>query len=297
MKIEVEIDNKEIQQQITEELDYLLVVAESMEPPLNISQIIVPADFEAKVRELSEEDGYKFQRGLENEKITAAAKIIEGKDGIIIVLAPFIYLAVFDIMVRCFILTHEFTHIMNKSRFPKIPKNSFALENYLENLYTLFDEYMADRFSFHITERLFNPPTDTWKEYNKNGFLNYLNPETHPVYYAQVKSEIEKFRNHGDVNLYWNSVIETVNVISISTVHGFATYHQHHDEYRDIDIPTTSFVDEKTLALMDYFKTKYENAETDLKDGVVLMSNYLTNFGVKFEDRPDNKGYVYVLDI
>jgi len=268
-----------------------------MKLPLNISQILVPKDFQAKVRELTEEDDYKFQRGLEDAQVTVAAKIFEHKDGVVIVISPFLYLPIFDTMIRCFILTHEFTHIMNKSRFPKVPKGSFVLENYLGNLYTLFDEYVADRFSFRITERLFTPPTEAWKQHNNDGVLSYINPSSHPSYYAQIKSEIENFRNHGNVDLYWKSIHETMHVVSISTVHGFATYHQHDDEYKSLKIPSTPFVNEKTLMLMDYFKATYENSETDLSDGVDLMSNYLTNFGIKFEDRPGNQGYIYVLDI
>jgi hypothetical protein len=297
MDITIEIGNEEVQQQIKHELDFILGIAQSMDLSLGISRILVPTDFQAKIRELIEKDDYKIQRGLDDAKITVAAKIIEDKDGIIIVISPSLYLSTFDSMIRCFILTHEFTHIKNKSRFPKIPKDSFALNNYLDHLYTLFDEYIADRLSFQITEQLFIPPTEAWNQYNNDGVINYLNPISHPSYCAQIRSEIEKFRNHGDVNLYWKSIIETVDVISISAVHGFATYHQHNDEYKSLKIPTTEFINEKMLMLMDYFKTKYENHETDLSDGINLISNYLTNFGVKFEDRPGNRGYIYVLDI
>lgn len=296
MEIIIELSDENIQKQIKEELEYLLIIAESIEPPLSIHQILVPMDFEAKIRELTKEDNYKFQRGLENAQVTVAAKIIESKYGIIIVVSPFLYLPTFDTMIRCFILTHEFTHIMNKGRFQKVPKDSFSSENYLENLYTLFDEYVADRFSFHLTERLFSP-TDAWKLYNKNGVLSYIDPSSHPSYYKKIKTEIEKFRIHGDVNLHWKNVVEAMNVISISTVHGFASYHQHPNEYADTKIPITPFVNSKTLDLMKYFKIKYENHETDLSDGIEIMSNYLTNFGVKFEDRPGNQGYIYVLDI
>jgi hypothetical protein len=297
MEITIELDDEGIQQQIKNELDYFLIIAEAMELHLSISRILVPIDFQAKVRELTGDDDYKFQRGSDDGKITVAAKILEDKDGLVIVISPFLYLPIFDTMIRSFILTHEFAHILNKNRFPEIPKGSFVRENYLTNLYFFFDEYVADRFSFHLSERLFNPPTEAWKQFHNDGGLGYINPASHPSYYAQVKSEIEKFREHGDVNLYWKSIHEIMHVISVSTVHGFASYHQHYNEYKDLIIPNTPFVNEKTLALMDYFKTKYENKETDLSDGISLMSNYLTNFGIEFEDRPDNQGYIYVLDI
>ncbi|MBN8582435.1 MAG: hypothetical protein J0L96_17345 [Anaerolineae bacterium] len=297
MEITIEIGDEDIQKQIKEELDYLLIIAEAMKPPLNISQVLVPEDFQAKIRELTGEDDYKFQRGVDNAKVTVAAKIIEGKDGTIIVVSPWLYLPVFDTMIRCFILAHEFAHIMNKGRFPKIPKDSFTSENYLGNLYILFDEYTADRLSFLITERLFTSPTEAWEQYTNNWVIEYLNPSSHPTYYEQIKTEIENFREHGNVDLYWKSIFETMHVVSVSIVHGFASYHQHNDKYVSLKIPNTEFINEKTLVLMDYLKEKYENKETDLHDGIGLMSNYLTNFGVKFEDRPGNMGYIYVLDI
>ena len=297
MEITIELGDEEIQKQIKAELDYILVIAEQIKPPLNISKILVPIDFQAKVRELTGDNEYKFKRGLDNAQVMVAAKILEDKDGVIIVISPHLYLPLFDTMVRCFILTHEFAHLINKRKFPEIPKGSFATENYLTNLYGFFDEYMADRISFQVTEVLFTSPTEAWKQYKDNEVLDYINPSSHLSYYAQVKTEIEKFRNHGDVDLYWKSIHETMHVLSISTVHGFAAYHQHKDKYKDLDIPSTPFVNERTLALMDYFKTKYEKKETDLSDGIDLISNYMTNFGIRFEDRPNNQGYLYVLDI
>jgi len=59
-----------------------------------------------------------------------------------------------------------------------------------------------------------------------------------------------------------------VSDVSVSIVYGFAAYHEHQKEYASLTIPTTRFVNEKTIALMNYFKKKYEGHETDLHDGI-----------------------------
>lgn len=193
-------------------------------------------------------------------------------------------------------MTHELMHVVYKGYFPEIPKGSFALENYLGNLYIMFDEYIADRYAYSMIEGAFEHHTEAWDLYNQDGVLGYLDPTSDPRYYELIRSEIEKSRYHADVNRYWKNVWETVHVVSISIVHGFSRYHEHLEKCKDIEIPNTKFINEKTLALLDYFKTKYESQNDDLNDGICLMEEYLTNFGVRFEDRPEG-AWIEVVDI
>jgi hypothetical protein len=273
---------------------------QSLNLSLNISHVLVPLDFEAKVRELTGRDDYKFQRGSGDAKLTVMAKTLEDENGVVIVISPWLYVPdpapLFDTMVRSFILSHELAHVMNKKRLPKVAQESSAVGSYLGNLYYMFDEYFADRFSYQLTEKIFTP-TEAWKKFNDNNVLGYINPESHPLYYAEIKSEIEKFRLHGDVGLFMKRTKEAVSNVSVLMTHGFAAYHQHQAEHTSLQIPITAFVNEKTFALMDYFKKKYKKGETDLHDGIDQISNYLTNFGLRFEERPNNKLYAYVLDI
>lgn len=295
MEIIIEVGNEAIQEYIRHELGFVDKIAESLK--LNVSRIIIPGDFQAKVNEYQGRDDYKVQRGVENAQVTVAAKIIEDGDNITILLSPYIfYLQSFDTMVRCFLMVHELMHVVNKGYFLEIPKGSFALENYLGNLYIMFDEYTADRYAYSMIEGAFEPHTEAWELYNQDGVLGYLNPTSDPRYYEHILSEIKKFRYHADVNRYWKSIWETVHVVSISIVHGFARYHEHLENYKKLEIPSTKFINEKTFALMDYFKTKYKTQNYDLNDGIGLMEEYLTNFGVRFEDRPEG-GWMQVLDI
>ncbi len=296
MEVIIEIGDESIQRQIKDELEIFLTYVEAIDPPLNIKQIIVPSNFEAKVNECQSASSFKAKRGIENAGIAVVAKIIEIGEGVSIVLSPFIYLSTFDSMIRCFILFHEIAHMLNKRRFPVISTKLFAVNNYMENLYVLFDEYFADRFAFIITEKIFALPTAPWKVYYDNWVSGYLEPTFDPHYYELIQAEIEKFRQHGDVDRYWNSIIEFVQVIAISTVHGFAGLHQHADQDSIYQLPTSKFINEKTLTLLNYLKVKFEKAESDLSDGYDLMVGYFTNFGIKFEDRSSG-GYIYVLDI
>jgi len=294
MEIIIEVGDEANQEFIKHELIFVEKIAESLK--LNVSRVIVPANFQAKVNEIQGRDDYKMQRGVENAQVTVAAKIIEDGDNVTIVLSPLIYLQPFDIMVRCFLMTHELIHLVNKGYFPEIPKGSFALENYLGNLYILFDEYTADRDAYSIIEGTFEPHTQAWELYNQDGVLGYLNPTSDPRYYGHIRSEIDSFRDHGNVDLYWKNIWETVHVVSISTVHGYAKYHEHFEKYKDLNIPRTNFINEKTLDLMDYFKRKYESQDDDLIDGIGIIEEYLTNFGVRFEDHLEG-GWIEVLDI
>lgn len=223
------------------------------------------------------------------------AKIVEREEGTYIVLQSLAYLSNCDTMTRCFFLFHEIAHLINKNRFPPIPTGSFSLEKYLGNLYIIFDEYFADRLAFQITENVFST-SEFWAQYNRNGVSTYLDIAADPRYYEFIKTEIERFREHSDVTLHCNSIFGTVHIIAISTAHGFAQYHQHLDQFRDTLFPESMFFNQKTFALMDYFKTKYENSESDLSDGLELIKEYFTNFGIRFEDRQGN-GYITVLDI
>lgn len=295
MEIIVEIGDEMIQSQIKKEIENLLTITDIVDPPIRIHQVFVPIDFDGKVNQLQGNSDFNSARGFMNEGVIVMAKLIDISEGTCLVLSPTIYHSPFDTMIRCFYLSHEIAHLINRNQFPIIPKNSFTQENYLKNLYTLFDEYFADRFAIFVTERIFTP-SESWTRYFNNGALRYLEIAANSRYYEFIRAEIEHFRVHGDVNRHWKTILEVVNVISISTVHGFAIYHAKPEENLDIQIPDSKFFSEKTFALMDYFKNKYEKNENDLSDGIELIRDYLINFGVRFEYRSEG-GYIYVQDI
>lgn len=297
IKIDIEIGDENLQSLIKDELENIILIAEALKIDSDISQIIIPEDFQAKVIEITKDKEFKLQKGVKDSNITVMAKVLPSPNGVIILFASLNYLPVFDTMTRSFMLTHELVHVLNKKKFPEIPKNSRRLETYLSNLYQLFDEYTADRLSYEITERIFKKPTEIWEQFRENKFLDYIDSERHPTYYENIKLEIEKFKKHRDVDLHWNNIHEYMNVISHSTVHGFASYHQYPDENAGVLIPTTPFVNQSTHKLMDYFRNKFETNDTDLNDGIELITDYIENFGVAFENQPESKLWINVFDI
>ena len=79
--------------------------------------------------------------------------------------------------------------------------------------------------------------------------------------------------------------------------HGFSMYHHYQEKYQGIKIPSSNFLNGKTIVLMDFIKDKCENNVYDLSDGLKYISDFFMNFGVRFEDHPDHKGYISVFDI
>ena len=93
-----------------------------------------------------------------SEKIYCAEttiKILEIDNGIAVILSPHIYTAEWDIQTRVFIYLHEVFHVANKKRIPKPEIQSPSLSLYFENIYRLFDEYVADRQALELIDKVF----------------------------------------------------------------------------------------------------------------------------------------------
>ena len=202
----------------------------------------------------------------------------------------------FDAMVRCFVFFHEVMHLINKRTFPSISNHSISAQNYLHHLYHLYDEYFADRSAYLIAETIFSIPTEQWKQFTNNVVLDYLKTANDPEYYNQIVGEIERFPEHSSVDTFLNRVSPTIEVVSITTAHAFSRYHHDLENLKHLEIPSTKFVNQKTLALMEYFNDKFKQKNKDLNDGVNIMTQYMTNFGIKFEDRPPGL-YYHIFDI
>lgn len=248
------------------------------------------------MNELEGRTDYTGKHGGGESAVGVIAKNLLDGENRIILLSPSLYLEIFDSMVRCFILFHEICHVINVNRFPKIPTDSVTRQNYLGNLYYFYDEYYSDRVAFKITDRLFQASTDVWKRFIDGMVEEYLTTATDVIYYDQIRNEIAKFRDHADVNRFLKEIHDSMSVVSITTIHAFARYHHIEEKAEDLEINESPFINHKTIALMDFFKQKYESGSVDLEDGLQLITDYMTNFGLKFEDRPKG-GYVYVLDI
>lgn len=295
MDIYIEIGDENQKDQIKKELllfEKLIQDINIFEKKQTVDSIIVPTDFALQVNKLGNKPGYKSIRGT----VKSMAIVLNTKNGKSIVVTPELFLnEKFDRQGRFFILLHELVHIAHKERLPRIPEGDNTHNFYLSWLYTLYDEYIADRIAYTIIDQIFDP-TGKWADFVREVILGFLGVVKLPDLYDFIKSEIRSFHSHKEVNLFLERTQESAENISVLSVHAFSVFHQYPEILDDIPFNNLYFVNENTLALMDYLKEKYEIRATDLDDGVALMRDYMKNFGVLFEDRPLGR-YCYVIDL
>ncbi len=296
MEIIIEVGNLSQQELIKQELFLIVDVVQRSVPPLNLSQICIPQNFEAKVNELQGTTNYKENRGIGSQNLTAMAKIIPMGESIAIVLSPRLYTENEDSQTRTFVYIHELAHVLNRQTLPKLPKETYVKDIYNRILYSMYDEYFADRFAYQIIDTSFDKKGQLWVkklESDLEGFITLIND---PQYYETIRAEIESFRAHENVKLFLDTIEPSFDQVSLSIVHAFSNL----DHYPNPDVLEellkSRFVNEKTLALMKYIKAMYEGNEMNLLDGFDLVVDYCTNFGFELEHR-DYGGYCYVLDI
>jgi len=191
---------------------------------------------------------------------------------------------------------HEIAHVSNKQKFPDTSSDSYSRQIYLGNIYTLFDEYVADRLASEIIDNLLPSKTDHWKAFIQNnavGFTSLINDVQHCT---TIKSEIESFRTHADIMLFLENTCPIFDNVALSIVHAFSLADHDPHAIKLTDLMLSPFVNERTLALMRFFKDKYQERIFDVHDGISLIIDFMTNFGMKFEDIPQG-GYCHVLDI
>jgi len=128
LDINIEIGTPEQQELIRQEMELFKKVVEQTDPPLYISKVIVPIDFDAKVNKLQGTTTYESVRG-----VMAVAKIVNLGDSIAVVISPHLYTENHDSQTRLFIYTHEIFHVANKRKFPTISVSSDSLKFYLNN--------------------------------------------------------------------------------------------------------------------------------------------------------------------
>jgi len=295
MNIIIEIGDKENQKKIRDEITLFLQIADYLEPPIKLDQVYIPSDLEKTVNNLNSSTSFKTKRGVDNGSVQVLGKIVDSKLGTTILIAPDLYHPNFDTKIRCFIFCHELIHLHNRNLFPDIHSDSFTRNSYLGNMYGLFDEYIADRTSFKITESLF-PDSQSWNKFNRNSFEYYLAPVTNIDIYKRIKREISEFRYHANINLFWKNVNNDIDIITKCTTHAFARFHHYPENYSDFSFQESRFLNKDTFSMMDFLKESYEEGNYDIRNGIEIISQYLTNFGVKFEDKSEG-GYIWVLDI
>lgn len=150
MKSVIEIEDENQRSQIEQELRMFEKVFASIHvfEDLILELIIVPQNFGEQVNKLRNTSDYKPARGT----FTAMATTVQTENKITIVLSQELFDQQYDIRVRIFVVIHELMHIWNKSRFSWPADEQNTRSYYLHQLYVLYDEYVADRMAFSITD-------------------------------------------------------------------------------------------------------------------------------------------------
>lgn len=296
MEIIVEIGTKEQQELIKAELEVLRTISKHPKPPISICAAIVPADFDKKVNELQKTTNYESSRA--NHR--AVAITITNQEGTYLVFSPLLYTQMCDNFIRLQYYIHEFLHVVNKRDFSpfKEKKVSGSERTYLENLYILFDEYDVDRKSLKIISNLF-PQLKSRQMRNSSRYIKemirpLMNNEAH---YNPIRSEIVRFRIHGEARKFLGRITPHFDEVSKILIHSYAII-DHYPKFSRFFpfLHRSKFVNKRFHSLIEYYRTKYDNQDPDLLDGINFMSDFMENFGIKFTDTPEGL-YCKVNDI
>jgi len=294
LEIIVEIGTKEQKRLIESELRVIEIIAGYFEPSTPIKQLIVPNDFDDKVNEIQGTDYYQSSRGH-----IAVAKNVITNDGIYLVFSRLLYTAEQYNITRLQFYIHEVVHAYNKIRFPSLETKSPSEYRYFLNLYTLFDDYDANRKSFQIVESLFPKVLHQYKVNNKKYLDSYVKSLVEDSkYFREISYEILKFRlYHKDINQFLNDIDPYFDEISKSIIYTYS-YIDHCPELKKLEtlIMKSKFINTKTIALIEFYRKKFESNDPNLFDGYELIKGFMENFGMRFEDTPHGL-YCHVLNI
>ena len=295
MDIIVEIGTEERKKLIRKELlSAIKIISRYFGSSPPITQIIVAEDFERKVNDILGKEHYKSQRGGHS----VIAKNIPTEDGIILLFSKELYTELHDNQTRLQTYIHEFIHAFNKLRFPKISEDPTAANIYFENIYILFDEYDANRKSFKITEKVYPQLSHCYKSnhaLNLKAFIKIICDDS--FHLKKLRKEIVKFRSHNNVDLFLERTKDLVDEVSKSIIYVYSYLdHNYKLKKNKALLEKSYFINDKTIALIDFFRLKYGKEDNNLFNGRKIIEDFMTNFGFRFEDTPKGCNF-YTLDI
>lgn len=297
MKFVIEIGNTEQKKLIKEELEQLFNAFLNIDSSL-LDEVVIPIDFKKKVNELQNTSNYQSERPVGENEIIALAKIINTLDKTVIVLSSALYTEQHDVQTRYFIFIHEISHSVNKRRFPDyLTGDSYSHKQYMYNLYTLFDEYVSDRFAFDLVDNLFLTKSEYWINYINREITYLTSVLIDDANYENLKRAIGLFKQHNDGNQFINEFLPTYDGVALCTAHAFAIYDQYPDLIHWSILEKSKFINKKSLTLIDYMRMKFEHQDFDLSNGYPLIVDFIQNFGLKWEDTPGGGVYYHVLNI
>lgn len=258
---------------------------------LGIKKIIVASNFEETVSRLKGLKNYKSKRYAIDAQAKVICKSIE--ENYIIISGNF-WKTFNNYKIKFIFLSHEIYHIRNSLYLPQPINYHNSKSTYLTEIYELYNEYSATRFSISFLE--YQEIKDVIKILY-DGFMSELqNPET---FYLPMRKVIEDFRYFRiDINEYLINISKYIEPILKYVSSIFAYCHCCPEIKKEFDnVKTKIFVNEEIIKLFDIFSSWYENKRNIIyEDCLEYMENFLKILGIKYSDVEEGI-YATVTDI
>lgn len=288
----VQIGTKRQKELIKNELTFFEKFLEVNKLDYLIYKIIIPKDFDDTVQRLTGNKHFKSVRREVGQIVMG--KTIKKDEQFILVFPRYIFSEDFDNQIRFIYYLHELNHTIIKIQSPKKSNVDLRINELLNSLIFLYDEYYVNRKAIEVTNTLFESKSELFLKHIKEMPKSYIeNLAKKGFYYRKIKRDILKFK------LWLLSIDELISHIQ-PLIKSFSLYLLYFFSYYDnfeslIEFPrklnSCKFYNNKTKELINYFRTKYRNDEFDLENDVNLIENYLFNFGLKLENTKEGLYY------
>lgn len=284
MRVYVEVGTAEQKALIMKELSIIERAADAANVVDRITEVLVPGDFEAAVRRLSGDQAFQANRGYH----LVFAKTVSVERGHCLVFSPLAFTETFDTPVRVSLYVHELAHVVHKTRFPPRAGESQATHYYSENLYHLYDDYAAQRWSLEACADLFPDPSELYIRHHRAVFAGFLEALDDERAYTVLRNAVMRFRVRLlNVESYQTAILPTFDQIAKSLTY-VAAYIDSRTSFEQ-DLPSFAnarFATDAAQGLVAYFARKYAANDYDLSDGIERMKNFTETFGFVLEDHP-----------
>lgn len=296
MKIEIQLGTPEEKETRKIEIEgFINIFGKKIIDKINLKKIIVSSDLEKTVNELEKDDKvYKAKRYM----VECHAKIIYGKNNERYIVFSDFWNNSLDQNFRFFYFSHEIYHLVNDAIMPKIINDGTSRFQYLKLLEKIYDEYSANRFSIGLFRNsLYDNLKKCFETFYDGYFISLQNPDN---FYKPLKEEILKFRFR-DINV--DEFLDR-SLVYIEPLYTYLSYiFAFKDSLKFIKEKFDKankdfFINKNTHNLFKKLKTWYENKNTfNFEDGLEEIKEFFSCLSISFEDTPDGRLYVNVLDI
>jgi hypothetical protein len=166
-------------------------------------------------------------------------------------------------------------------------------------MYIIFGEYCADRKAYKIIDALFPEQSAIYQLFVAEMLDGHVATLANDVeFYNIIRQEVMSFRAHGDVHRFIENIGKPYHEVAMAMAHAYAGL-DHFSSFTEVEqkLRASRFHDEKTVQLMAFIRAKYTGNDMNLLDGIPLMEDFMTIFGIRFEVLPSGELYCHVLDI